>query len=213
MRLLALCVTAMFCIVACHTEPTEPVASERAQEAWMRNERVIQRVIDGDAELDEEFMGAWRFFRDTIGIVIRLDGDYSGLTLTADSREDFDLIRNWYESNSHRLYWDEHERAVRVNAPPGPAGAIWWHHESILLDLIAGESVPEWQRNDTRKFFLTLTGIDVFAGSRGSKNGLVPAAGPQKVLTQLRLWYRENGDNLVVNQSSGKLELGEENSL
>lgn len=192
--------------IACAKERSP--ANQTAVEIWEGHAEVVRDGLYGKKIRDERFDRAIDFFANTAGLLVRMDGDYIGVVPTKESGPDFKEVQRWFRKNQERLYWDEQAKIVRVKPPAGIGGAQWWSHESVIIDLVAGRrTTTDPQVGEARKFFLTLTGIDVLVSGQRRNLLLIPRRGRQWPLPQLRDWYEANSERLVVDGRTGELIL------
>lgn len=193
-------------ITSCAQERSQ--ANRKAVEVWEGHAEVVRAVLDGVRIRDDEFGKSADFFQRTIGVVMRMDCNSLGIFPTKEARPDFKETQQWFRRNRDRLYWDERAKVVRVKPPAGPGGPQWWHHESVVIELVNGRrKTTDRQVAETRKFFLDLTGIDVLAAGERRHFLRLPVHGVQRPLPQLREWYEANSDRLIVDKQTGKLRL------
>lgn len=104
-------VLVVFVVVAC-TGPQDDV--RKAQEIWEGHESVVAEAVHGEEYDADEFVRAVDFFRKVAGIDISVEIYTMGYMPTAETSEDLELVRAWFEANGDRLYYDPDTRTVRL---------------------------------------------------------------------------------------------------
>jgi len=118
LRLCPLLLPLMVGVLACRVDsPRKPNLDERAVEIWKSHERVVSGALEGSWDSDK-FLEACLFFEEVAGIQIHVNiSSYAGPIPQAGAEDDLRRIREWYQLNSQRLYFDEPAQQVRVRPP------------------------------------------------------------------------------------------------
>lgn len=197
--LLAVLVFAIGYLRFLEREKTSPHA--QATRLWAAHEEAVRQAIDvkrlgkGSYSLSD-LENAYVFFRDLTGISIGLEIDFFGYHPNQDTTRGLALVQLWYARNSDRLVMNKAANRVEVLAPSDPAAAIWWRHEQMLIDLYRDRHLEAKQVEEARRFFFSLTGIEVPPAVDHPALGIVAAGGTQEALQALRNWYELNGNKL-----------------
>ena len=86
----------------------------KAQELWKDHESVVAQAVRGEEHDTDQFVKAVDFFREVAGIKIRVEIYTFGYMPTAETAQDLELVRAWFDANGDRLYYDQATRTVRV---------------------------------------------------------------------------------------------------
>lgn len=173
----------------------------------MKNEAKVASAVGGGTYSPEEFAEACMFFTRLTGLEIRGNGTYLGLLPNEHTADDLKSVQEWYRKNNERIYWDEGAQAVKVEAPAGAAGALWWKHERVLIRLASGERLSADEFGEAARFFRDLTGIAVSSTDRGLVDWRFATEETYVALRKLHKWYDLNREKLYVDLSSGEARL------
>ncbi len=101
-------------LVACSAESNE---SQRvARDIWTKHEAIALHAVYGEEAYDiDEFMESVDFLVDLTGIEIRVEMYTYGYMPIAETEEDLERVREWYEENSDRLYYDAETESVLLS--------------------------------------------------------------------------------------------------
>jgi hypothetical protein len=90
-----------------------PVVDPKAAAEWSHNEKIFEKALNGD-QGGGEFDRACEFFWRLTGIELHVNYSTVGMLPTTETPKDLMHIRDWYQVNKSRLYWDEAAGAVKV---------------------------------------------------------------------------------------------------
>jgi hypothetical protein len=162
------------------------------RETWMKHEAAVKLAIEGKQQ-DDDFIRAYVFFEDVIGVRIHVNFLIMKLELQPEAAGDFRLIQAWYRENSERLYWDEEVGAVKalpaILDAHQCAIAEWSRNMEILRRGLAGGPLRGDELESAALFFENLTGET------------------RQDAASLKQWFAKNKDRLYWDQQRKAVRL------
>ena len=119
-RLLIAISMTQICILACSSRSyTVETVHPKVQELWLRHERALERILDGNRFDLPPFVAAIEFFEDLTSIPSRDSKTHFGRLPNSHLAEDLSRWKQWYAENAQALRWNPVTRSISVEPDTG----------------------------------------------------------------------------------------------